>query len=118
MTALLLAGIGLYGALAYSVSRRTRELGIRMAVGAQIRHILQTICGRLTWAVTIGLALGILVSLLLLGMTRRFLFGVSPLDPYSFAFATAAVFVCATLAGALPSWRAIKTDAAQALREE
>ena len=117
LIALLLAGIGLYGALAYSVSRRTRELGIRMAVGAQIRHILQTICGRLTWAVAIGLALGMLASLVLLGITRRFLFGVSPLDPYSFAFAMAAVLVCASVAAALPSWRAIKTDAASALRE-
>jgi predicted permease len=118
LTALLLAGIGIHGALAYSVSRRTRELGIRMAVGAQIRHILQTICGLVTWAVAIGLVLGILASLFLLGITRHLLFGVNPLDPYSFAFATAAVVVCATFAAALPSWRAVKTDAAAALREE
>jgi predicted permease len=118
LIALVLADIGLYGALAYSVSRRTRELGIRMAVGAQILHILQTICGRLAWAVAIGIVLGILASFFLLGVTRHFLFGVSPLDPDSFAFAIAAVLVCATLAAALPSWRAINTDAAAALREE
>jgi hypothetical protein len=116
--ALLLAAIGLYGTLSYSVSRRTRELGIRMAVGAQIRHILQTICGRIVWAVAIGLALGTLASVFLLGLTRHFLFGVNPYDPYSFAFAVGALLVCATLAAALPSWRAIKTDSAAALRDE
>ena len=89
-----------------------------MAVGAQIRHILQTIGGRLAWAVAIGLFLGILASLFLLGVTRHFLFGVSPLDPYSFVFAMVAVLACATFAAALPSWRAVKTDAAAALREE
>jgi predicted permease len=116
--ALLLAGIGLYGTLSYSVSRRTRELGIRMAVGAQIRHILQTICGRIIWAITIGLALGVLTSVFLLRLTRHFLFGVNPYDPYSFVFAIGALLVCATFATALPGWRAIKTDSAAALRDE
>ena len=116
--ALVLAGIGLYGALAYSVARRTRELGIRMAVGAQVRHILQTVCGGLSLALATGCVLGILASVFVLGVTRHFLFGVNPLDPYCLVASTTAVLICAVLAAALPSWDAIRTDAATALRQE
>jgi predicted permease len=116
--ALLLAGIGLYGTLAYSVVRRRRELGIRIAVGAQVRHILQTVCGRMSWAVVIGMCVGAGVGALALRLTREFLFGVEPFDKLSFAGATLAVLICACLAALIPSWRAIRTNASAALREQ
>jgi predicted permease len=116
--ALLLAGIGLYGTLAYSVSRRKRELGIRLAIGARVRDIIGTVCGRMTWAVAIGLATGLAIATVTLRLARAFLFGVEPIDQLSFAAATAAVLLCSALAALFPSWLAIRTDPAAALREE
>jgi predicted permease len=118
LVALLLAGIGLYGTLAYSVARRRRELGIRLAIGARVRDILGTVCGRMTWAVVSGLALGLLTAALTPRLTKGFLYDVDPLDKVSFGGAAVAVFICACLAALIPSWRAIRTDAAVALREQ
>ncbi len=118
MVALLLAGIGLYGTLAYSVARRKRELGIRIALGARIHHIVETVCGRISWAVGIGIVAGWTVSAVALRFTRSFLFDVEPLDKFSLAAATLGVLVCAGVAAFLPSWRAIRTDASSALREQ
>lgn len=116
--AVILSGIGLYAALAYSVARRRRELGIRIAIGAQDRHIVQTICARVCAAVTIGLAAGLAASAVLLGFTRSLLYGVTPNDPETFLFAALGVSLCAVLGAAFPSWRAMRTDPARALREE
>jgi len=118
LVSLSLAGIGLYGTLAYSVARRKRELGIRIAVGAQIRNIVETVCGPMTWAVVVGLVVGLAVAALALQLTRRFLFDVDPLDKLSFAGAALAVLICAGLAVCIPSWRAVRTDAASALRDQ
>jgi hypothetical protein len=118
LIALLLAGIGLYGTLAFSVTRRKRELGIRVAIGAQIRHIVETVCGRMSWAVSLGLTVGLLVAALALQLTRNFLFDVDPLDKISFAGAALAVLICTCLAALIPCWRAVRTDAATALREQ
>lgn len=116
--ALLLAGIGLYGTLAYSVARRRRELGIRLAIGAQVRHIIATVCGRMTWAVGIGIVIGWSVSAAALRFARGFLFDVEPFDKPSFSAATVAVLFCVLLAALIPSWRAIRTNASTALREQ
>jgi len=116
--ALLLAGIGLYGTLAYSVARRKRELGIRIAIGARVGHILETVCGRMTWAVGIGILAGWALSAASLRFTRGFLFEVEPLDKISLATAAIAVLICACFAALIPSWRAIRTDASSALREQ
>ncbi len=118
VAALALAALGLYGALAYSVGRRTRELGIRIAIGALPRHIVETVCGRMSWAIGIGLTAGILASIALLGLTRRLLFGISPLDAASFAISASVVLLCAIFASLLPSWRAVRTNASAALRDE
>jgi predicted permease len=118
LIALLLAGIGLYATLAFSVARRKRELGIRVAIGAQIRHIVTTVCGRMSWAVALGLTIGLLAAALALQLTRKFLFDVDPLDNISFAAAALAVLLCACLAALLPCSRAVRTDAATALREQ
>jgi ABC-type antimicrobial peptide transport system permease subunit len=116
--ALLLAGIGLYGTLAYSVARRKRELGIRIAIGAQVRHIVKTVCGRMTWAVELGIVAGWVAAAATLRFARGFLFDVEPFDKLSFAAATVAVLVCACLAALIPSWRAIRTSVSSALREQ
>jgi len=118
LVALLLAAIGLYGTLAYSVSRRKRELGIRIAIGARVTHILQTVCGRMTWAVLAGIAVGWAISAVVLRFTRSFLFEVESFDKLSFAVAALTVILCAFLAASIPSWRAIRTNASTALREQ
>ncbi len=118
LAAVLLAGIGLYGSLAQSVAQRSRELGIRMAIGASFRHIVRSICGPMALALFGGLAAGLLAAMLLLRFTARLLFGVEPRDPYSAGVSLGVVLLCAFLAAAGPSWRAAHTDPASALREE
>ena len=115
---LLLAGAGLYGALAYSVTRRTREMGIRLALGATLRHILQTVCARMILAVVIGLGAGLISAARLTGLLRSLLFGVQPLDPVVFLITAFSVLACAAIATAFPVIRAMKTDPASALRAE
>lgn len=118
IVSIVLAGIGLYGSLTYSVAQRTHELGIRVAVGAQVRHIVQTVCAPVAMAVACGLTAGVLAATFLLGLTGRLLFGVEPLDPQSFAAAACFVVLCAAAAAALPAWRAIRIAPSSALREE
>jgi predicted permease len=118
ITALALSGLGLYGALSYSVARRTRELGIRIAVGARVAHILQTVCARMLWPVGIGLVAGLAFCASVLRVTKHLLYGIEPLDPVSLSAATIIVLLCAVLAAAVPSRRAVGTDPSVALREE
>ncbi|MEO8026868.1 MAG: ABC transporter permease [Bryobacteraceae bacterium] len=116
--ALLLTGVGLYGALSYSVTRRARELGIRMAIGARWRHIATTASAGLAWAVGAGLAAGALLAAFVAGFTRSLLYGVSPFDGASFALAGGFVIACAVLAALPPVLRALRIDPAQSLRAE
>ena len=116
--AVLLAGIGLYGSLAYSVEQRRREIGIRVAVGARFRHIVGAVCGPVALAVAFGVALGLGASALLLGVTAKLLFGVRPFDPTTLALAVAFVCLCAAAAAMPPARRAGRIDPAGALREE
>ena len=118
LIALLLAGIGLYGTLTFSVARRQRELGIRIAIGAQIRHIVTTICGRMSGAVGLGLAVGLLLAASGLRLTRSFLFDVEPSDKISFGAAVLSVLICTAIAACVPCWQAVRTDAATALRSD
>lgn len=118
ITAVVLAGLGLYGALAYSLARRKRELGVRIAVGAGLHHILLTVCGRVAAAAGLGLAIGIVASTMLLRLTQHLLFGVSALDPLSFFSSCCGILICLVLSAAIPSWRAVRTDAAIVLRDE
>lgn len=116
--AVILSAIGLHAALVYSVMRRRRELGIRIAIGAQRRHIVQTICSRAGVAVGIGLAVGIAVSIALLGFTRSLLYGLSPDDPKTLLCTVCGALLCSLSAVAFPTWRAMRTDPVMALREE
>lgn len=116
--AVILSAIGLHAALVYSVMRRRRELGIRIAIGAQRRHIVQTICSRAGVAVGVGLAVGIAVSIALLGFTRSLLYGLSPDDPKTLLSTVCGALLCSLSAVAFPTWRAMRTDPVMALREE
>ncbi|MDQ2844158.1 MAG: ABC transporter permease [Acidobacteriota bacterium] len=116
--ALVISATGLYGNLAYSVARRSRELGIRIAVGAQIGDIVRTVSARIVWAIAIGLLVGAGTATFLLRFTKSLVFGIDPLDPFSFVTAAAVLLICSLIAAAPPSWRAVKTDANIALRQE
>jgi putative ABC transport system permease protein len=116
--ALLLAALGLYGVVAYSVSQRTTELGIRMALGAQPASILQLVVFRSAGLAAIGLGIGIAISLAGSRILARFLFGIGPADPVTLGTASFVILLVALTASWIPALRAAKVDAATALRAE
>jgi predicted permease len=116
--ALLLAAIGLYGVISHSVSRRTREIGIRTALGAERTSILRLILGQAMRLVAVGLAIGIVAATLLGRLIASQLFGVSPIDPATFVIAALALVMAALLASFFPAWRAARLEPTTALRNE
>jgi putative ABC transport system permease protein len=116
--ALLLAAIGLYGVLSYSVSSSRVELGIRMALGAQPGEVFRMITGRALLMVVSGAALGLIGYLAVRRLLAALLFGVGPGDPATLAIATGVLLVVALVAAALPARRATRLDPALALHEE
>jgi ABC-type antimicrobial peptide transport system permease subunit len=118
LLALMLASIGLYGTLAYSVVRRTNEIGIRMALGAQRRHLLWMVLRESVLMVTVGLTLGLPLALIATRWIKSFLFGVPPIDPVAMGGAIVLMATVSTLAGYLPARRATKVDPMVALRCE
>jgi putative ABC transport system permease protein len=116
--ALLLAVVGLYGVMSYLVAQRTREFGIRMALGAKMADILRLVVGHGMKLVLLGLAGGVLVSLGLTRMLGGLLFGVQPTDPITFAVVSLLLAAVGTLACWLPARRAAKVDPMVALRCE
>ena len=118
LASVLLAAIGLYGTLSFSVAQRARELGIRVAIGAHSAHIVRTVSGPLAAAVGCGLVAGTLASIFLLKITEKLLYGVKPLDPWSLAGAGLLIAAGAALAAAGPAMRAMRIQPAIALREE
>ncbi len=116
--ALLLACIGLYGLLAQAVTRRTREIGIRMALGAQPRTILQLVLRQALVLSLVGIALGVLLSLAASRLIAAMLYGISPDDALSIAGASLALLTVALIAGYLPARRATRVDPMSALRHE
>ena len=116
--ALLLSGIGVYGVTALAVSRRTRDIGIRMAFGAQHRHIIQAIGSRVVALITVGLCLGLMGSLAFSRMTGTLLFGVSTGDAATFASMAAVLALMALLALFVPLRAATRLDALAAIRHE
>ena len=116
--ALLLGVIGLYGVIAYSVSQRTREIGIRMALGAQ-QQVLTGMFVRHGLALTgIGVACGLVAALILMRFMSSLLFGVNPIDPVTYGSVSAGLVATALLASYLPSRRAAAVDPVEALRAE
>jgi len=118
LLALLLASIGLYGVMSYGVARRTNEIGIRMALGAQSRRVLWFVLREALILVLIGLVVGVLGSLALTRTARTLLYELKPNDPLTITLATLLLAVVAVLAGYLPARRASRVDPMVALREE
>jgi predicted permease len=116
--ALLLASIGLYGVMSYTVSQSTRELGLRMALGAGTSNVLGLVLSRGLLLTTTGIIIGIALALLLTRLLGNLLYQVSPRDPLAFAAAFAVMTLASTAACFLPAWRATRTDPIRALRAE
>ncbi len=116
--AVLLAGLGLYGVMAHAVTRRTHEIGIRMAIGARAGDVLAMIVGRGVALAAIGAGLGLLASLALSGLLTSLLYGVSSTDPVSFAAVALFLLAVAALASYIPARRASRVDPSEALRYE
>jgi predicted permease len=116
--ALLLAMIGLYGLVSYSVSQRTREVGIRMALGARQRDVLQLVLGSGCLLTLIGISIGIAAALALTQLMRGLLFGVSPADPLTFIGVAVLLGTVALVACLVPAVRAMRVDPMIALRYE
>ena len=115
--ALLLAAIGLYGVMSYAVSQSTRELGLRMALGATPSHLLRLVISRGLRLTAAGVVVGAAVALASTRLLGYLLYQVSPHDPLSFASAFLVVTIASLAASFLPAWRATRTDPLQALRD-
>ncbi len=116
--ALLLAAVGLYGVMSYSVSQSRRELGLRMALGASGRDVLRIVMSHGLTLTVIGVALGAIASLGLARLIGDLLYKVSPRDPMTFVAAFAVMSVAALAACVFPAWRAMRVDPASVLRAE
>ena len=116
--ALVLAAVGIFGVLAFSVSRRTREFGIRMALGARSADVLRMVAGNGLRIAFTGIAIGLAGAAALTRSLAALLYGVKAADPVTFLAAPLVLAVVALAACAAPAWRASRVDPAEALRQE
>jgi len=115
---LLLAAVGVYGVLSYSVSQRTQEIGVRVALGASNRHVLRLVVGQGLLLAAIGVGVGLVLAAAGTPLARSLLFNVSPFDPLTFTAVSAFLVGVALLASFLPARRATRVDPVIALRGE
>jgi putative ABC transport system permease protein len=118
MIGLMLGAVGIYGVVSYSVSRRTREIGLRVALGAAGGRIAAMVVGRAVLLAVAGVAIGITGSLALTRLLGSMLFGVSATDPVVFAAASVFLVALSALAAYIPARRASRVDPLVALRHE
>ena len=116
--ALVLATAGIYGVMAHSVSQRTPEIGLRMALGAQLQDVMKMVLRSGMWLALLGIAIGLVGAFFLTRLMSKLLFGVTPTDAVTFASVAAILFVVALLACYIPARRATKVDPTIALRYE
>jgi predicted permease len=116
--ALLLATVGLYGTLSYSVARRRNEIGIRIALGAARARVIRLVLGEVTRMIVIGILLGLATAIVSARLVQAFLYGMTPSDPWTLAGAAVILAAVGLAAGTLPAWRAARVDPIAALREE
>jgi putative ABC transport system permease protein len=116
--ALAMSAVGLYGVVAFSLAQRTREIGIRIALGASRRHVLLMAVREGATIGVLGLFIGIAAALAVVRLLRSSLYGISPADPVSFTAAAALLFAVAMVASYLPARRATDVDPLTALRSD
>jgi ABC-type antimicrobial peptide transport system permease subunit len=116
--ALLLAAVGLYGVMAHSVTRRVREIGIRMALGARAGEVLWLILREVTWMVGIGALIGLPAAFALTRLLTTYLYGLTARDPLSIVGSVVILLVITAVAGLVPARRATLVDPMIALRYE
>jgi putative ABC transport system permease protein len=116
--ALLLAATGLYAIVAFSVSTHTKEIGIRMAVGADTRHVLNLVFRQGLVPVAVGLTIGLVMSLAMTRLLQSMLVGVSPTDPTTLGLAALVLIVAAALGCWVPARRALRVSPVVALRQD
>jgi ABC-type antimicrobial peptide transport system permease subunit len=116
--ALIVAAIGIYGVVAYAVSQRTREIGIRMALGARAASVLGLVVRGNVAFVAVGIPIGIALGLMLARAMARFLYGLRPTDPLTFAVTSFTILAVGALAAFVPARRAVRIDPLIALRSD
>jgi ABC-type antimicrobial peptide transport system permease subunit len=116
--ALVLAAVGVYGVIAYSVAQRTREIGVRVALGAQRSNVLALVLGHGAVLAGLGIGIGLAGALGVTRFLRAMLYGVSPFDAMSFVAVTFVLSAIAFLASYVPARRAAQVDPVEALRQE
>jgi ABC-type antimicrobial peptide transport system permease subunit len=118
LLALSLAALGLYGVMAYSVSQRTRELGIRISIGAKQRDVMKLVLGQTLVLAAIGIAGGFVTAIAVTRFAANLLYGISPADPATFALIAVLLLLVSLVAGYFPARRATRIDPMIALRSE
>jgi putative ABC transport system permease protein len=118
LTALFLAAVGIYGVVAYSVSQRTQEIGVRLAIGAERRDVLTLVVGGGMKLALVGVAIGLAGALALARFVTTMLFNVTPFDPPSYLVTAGLLLAIAAVACVVPARRAMNVDPIVAIRQE